>query len=153
VHRRPPLSCVAAAALALPALAGCSGRAPEVTPAPSAGSSACTAALRHAPARVLGEERTPLGVTGAAAWGRPAVVLRCGLPEPGPTSLPCLSVNGTDWVVDDSGDPLVFTTFGRSPAVEVSVPASYGRTDAPAALVDVAAVAAALPRTPRRCLG
>jgi hypothetical protein len=153
VHRRPPLSSIAVAALGLSALAGCSGRVPDVTAAPSADSTACSAALRHAPAKVLGQARTTLAVSGAAAWGRPSVVLRCGLPEPGPTTLPCLSVNGTDWVVDDRGDPLVFTTFGRSPAVEVSVPVSYGRTDASAALVDVAAVAAALPRTPRRCLG
>ena len=153
MHRRPPLSGGAAAALTLAALAGCSATKAEVEPAPDAGSPACVAALRQAPAHVLGQARIPLAVAGAAAWGRPPVVLRCGLPEPGPSTLPCLTVNGTDWVVDDRRDPLVFLTFGRSPAVEVRVPASYGRAEAPAALVDLAPVADVLSRTARSCVG
>ena len=132
-------------------LAGCSTGAPAA--APSATTAACTAALARLPSRVLDRARSALDVAGAAAWGDPQIVLRCGLPEPGPTSLDCLSVDDVDWVVDLRADPLVFTTFGRAPAVEVRVPTSYGRQNASAALADLADVARALPKTAHRCVG
>lgn len=51
---------------------------------------------------------------------------RCGKAPPGPTTDPCIDVNGIDWVattLDDGGT--MFTTYGREPAVEVLVPAVY----------------------------
>jgi hypothetical protein len=79
-------------------------------------------------------------------------VLRCGLPALGPTTAQCLEVNGVDWVIaDPDADPVVFTLFGRSPAVDLAVPAAYGRSAASAALVDVAAIARALPPNGRTC--
>jgi hypothetical protein len=135
-------------------LAGCSGGSgAQVTPAPSAVTTACVTALSRAPGTVLGHPRTGLRAAGTAAWGPPDVVLRCGLPALGPTSLPCLSVDGIDWVFDDRGQDLVFTTFGRAPAVEVRVPGQVGRSNATGALVDVRPVAQALPRNQRRCAG
>jgi len=48
------------------------------------------------------------------------VILTCGLEPPGPTTLPCQSVNGVDWIIDESDAPRYrVTTFGRTPAVEV----------------------------------
>jgi Protein of unknown function (DUF3515) len=130
-------------------LTACS-RGPQ--PAPDAGDPACARALAAAPPTVLDERRTPLDVRGALAWGDPQIVLRCGLPALGPTTAQCLEVNGVDWVMaDPDADPVVFTLFGRNPAVDVSVPASYGRSSASAALVDVAAVAQALPTNGRTC--
>lgn len=70
-----------------------------------------------------------------------------------PTTDPCLTVDGVDWVIQDQNGPFVFTTFGRSPAVQVRVPTSYGSQNASGALVDLRAVAAALPRTARACIG
>jgi hypothetical protein len=105
------------------------------------------------PATVLGRTRTPLQLAGAASWGEPAVVLRCGLPEPAPTELDCMTVDDVDWVVDARADPVVITTYGRSPALEVRIPASYGPSSAAAAAVDVEAVARALPTTTRACVG
>lgn len=61
---------------------------------------------------------------GTAAWGSPVgVILRCGVPVPAPTAtLPCFTVDGIDWLRDDSNDPsFVFTTYGRDPAVEVII--------------------------------
>lgn len=60
---------------------------------------------------------------GTGAWGTPAsVVLRCGAETPGPTTDRCVSVNGVDWVIDESEAPrYLFTTYGRTPAVEVLV--------------------------------
>jgi hypothetical protein len=133
--------------------AGCS-TGQEVTavgPAPSASAAACTDALALAPATVLGHPRTSFDVTGAAAWGPPDIVLRCGLPEPGPSSIQCLSIDDVDWLLDDRGDPVVYTTFGRAPAAQVRVSAQLPPSDASAALVDLRPVVAALPRTGRTC--
>jgi hypothetical protein len=60
---------------------------------------------------------------GTGAWGDPAsVILRCGVPSPDPTSSKCLLVDGIDWIRDESGDPnFVFTTYGRTPAIEVII--------------------------------
>ncbi len=149
---------VAAAAVLLVPLdliAGCSSApaAPQVSPAPQAASPECATALDAAPATVLDHPRTSLSVAGAAAWGSPPIVVRCGLPEPGPTTLPCVSVNGIDWVVDDGADPMTAVSYGRSPAVEVEMPTSYDRASLPAALVDLGPVASALPTTAHTCIG
>ena len=136
-------------------LVGCSGAAsaPQLTPAAQATDAACVAALAKSPATVLGHARTPLSVAGAAAWGRPSITLRCGLPEQPPTTDPCLTIGTVDWVVNSTGDPIVFTTYGREPAIQVEVPAAYGQSNAPAALVDLAPVATSLPTTTHRCIG
>ena len=48
------------------------------------------------------------------------MLLTCGVEPPGPTTLPCQSVNGVDWIIDDTDAPKYrVTTFGRTPAVEV----------------------------------
>ncbi len=151
MHRRPHLTLAALAAsgalaLALPA---CS-RGPQ--PAARADDPACGRALAAAPADVLAEPRTPLAVRGALAWGDPRIVLRCGLAALTPTTRQCEEVNGVDWVITDpDADPVVFTAYGRDPTVELSVPASYGRSSLSGALVDVAAVARALPPNGRTC--
>jgi hypothetical protein len=87
------------------------------------------------------------------AWGQPPVVVRCGLSEPPPTTTSCLTVDGIDWVVDPAGDPITALTYGRSPALQVRVPASLGTDVVPAALVDLTPMAAALPRTAHACVG
>jgi hypothetical protein len=144
VHRRPRLTLAAGA---LVALGGCSS-APG--PAPRAADPACTKALEAAPDTVLGHGRSPLGVRGALAWGDPHIVLRCGLEPLGPTTAECLTVNDHDWVLaDPDADPVVFTTFGTDPAVDVAVPRSYQQPTG--ALVDLAPVAAALPTNGRSC--
>ncbi len=136
-------------------VAGCSagGAVTVVSPAPSASDPACVRAVAALPDTVLGRPRTPLAVDGAAAWGEPAIVLRCGLPELGPTRKDCQTVDDVDWVVDVSADPTTITTYGRSPAVEVRIPRSYGPTSGSDAAVDLAAVARALPKSARSCVG
>ena len=90
--------------------------------------------IRHLPPTVSGQVRrrvTP-GDSLGAAWGDPAIVLRCGVPRPSgftPTSQ-CQTANGVDWYVDpaafaDQSTDVVLTTVFRTPAVEVSVPARY----------------------------
>jgi len=103
----------------------------------------CEQLRTHLPGRVLGgEPRTVQPESAAdiaAAWGEPAIVLRCGVPEPAALepSSPCLEVEGVGWFSEESRDSFVFTTIGRRTFVEVRVPHTY---DAPSgALVDVAA--------------
>jgi len=83
------------------------------------------------------------------AWGDPAIVARCGVAPPGPTTEDCLSVNGVDWVATPLSDGTRFVTYGRNPAIEVLIP----KSDVPGgSLLPVfAAAAQALPETGRHC--
>jgi len=56
-----------------------------------------------------------------AAWGEPTKVqFACGVQPLGPTTLPCFTVDGVDWVVDDSEAPIYrITTYGREPAAQL----------------------------------
>ena len=80
-------------------------------------------------------------------WGDPAaVLLRCGVPSPGPTTDPCVNVNGVDWVEDDSDKPNYrFTTVGRTPAVEVILDNDV--VSGAATLADLSSAVATLPQT------
>lgn len=153
---RTPVSGVAAVLVPLLVpillpLAGCSG--PGVRAAPQARDPACETALGRLPTSLLGQARGSTDVAGVGIFGDPQIVVRCGVTPLGPTTLPCLTVNEVDWVIDDRADPLVFTTFGRSPSLEVRIPASYPRDGDPAALVDLQPAALSLPKTSLRCIG
>lgn len=126
-------------------LSGCGSDTPK--PGPNARTAACTALVGRLPDQVLNQRRTDLAVVGAAAWGDPSIVLRCGVPPTGPTSNPCIDVNGQDWTFSETQDVFRFITYGRTPAVEVTVPTSINRTSAPAALSDLAKAVAPLPKT------
>lgn len=141
--------------IGLLAVTGCTtaSSSAHITAAPGAKAPACATALAAAPETVADKGRTPLPVDGALSWGEPAIVLRCGLPAPVPTTKPCLSVNGIDWIVETDSGPFVFVSYGRSPAVELRVPAGYRREAAVAAVTDVGPVAAALPADGRACVG
>ena len=105
-------------------LVACSPAVP-MTPAQDATNPLCAdviVRLRTVPA-IDSHERRTTDAQATAAWGSPAaILLRCGIPVPGPTTLQCATVKGIDWLRDDSGAPnYVFTTYGRDPAVEVIV--------------------------------
>ena len=97
----------------------------------------------------MNRTRTKLDVAGAAGWGDPAIVLRCGVPASGPTTDPCLEADGLDWTFSQTKDKktLRFLSFGRTPAIEVLVPASLGRQNATDALVDLADAVRPIPTT------
>lgn len=59
------------------------------------------------------------------AWGDPAIIVRCGVESPGPTADDCVGADGIDWVAHALSDGTMFTTYGRSPAIEVLVPHAY----------------------------
>lgn len=113
----------ALAALTLVAASGLAGCATTVTlsPAPSANDPACAEVMVRLPSVVAGQERRFTDAQSTAAWGDPAsVILTCGVEPLGPTTLPCQTVEGVDWVIDDTDAPRYrVTTFNREPAVEV----------------------------------
>jgi len=113
---------VGVAALAV-LLVGC---APAVAlqPAPDAASPLCAEVTVRLPDAIGEFESRETDAQATGAWGQPvAIVLHCGVPSPAPTAtFPCVTVEGIDWLRDDTDAPsYIFTTYGREPAVEVVV--------------------------------
>jgi hypothetical protein len=131
---------VAQVVLAGIVLSACGGDAVHVDRFAVSGSGhdSCQKFLDALPEKVADQRRrTVTGSTYAAAWGDPAIVLRCGtaLPKSFPGD-PCFTRNGIGWSIppsqaDDLGRDLVMTLAFRDPVVQLQVPAHY-RPDAPA---------------------
>jgi hypothetical protein len=87
-----------------------------------------------------------------AAWGSPAsILLRCGIPPQGPTTEPCISINGIDWVEDDSQAPSYrYVTYGRVPTTEVIIDSEA--VSGTSTLVDLGPAISKIPQT-NKCLG
>ncbi|MCR2809366.1 MULTISPECIES: DUF3515 domain-containing protein [unclassified Microbacterium] len=120
MSRRPAAASAVLLIAGVLALSGCTSTV-SLQPAADADEPACADVTVRLPALVDGEERRWTDAQATGAWGDPAsVILTCGVTPPGPTTLPCQSVNGVDWIIDESEAPRYrVTTFGRTPAVEV----------------------------------
>ncbi|MFI2236022.1 DUF3515 family protein [Streptomyces chrestomyceticus] len=131
---------------------------PEIESAPNAGHPLCDDIARNYPRKLLGVDRTEAKGEGVAVWGDSAVVLRCGMKPPKPTTDLCLNVNGVDWVLrsDSSSESeggskskgrskKTLLTYGRDPAVEVTVTAD-AMTAAGDTLVDLGDAVRAIPQ-------
>ncbi|MFG6401684.1 MULTISPECIES: DUF3515 family protein [unclassified Microbacterium] len=108
---------------AILSLSACAGTV-AMQPGPAADDPACAAVSVRLPDTIAGQARRWTDAQATAAWGDPAsVLLTCGVRVPGPSELTCQSVDGVDWLVDESEAPkyYTFTTFGRTPAVEVYI--------------------------------
>ncbi|MFH7596691.1 DUF3515 domain-containing protein [Streptomyces racemochromogenes] len=150
-HRRP-LRLMALPALAAGlALAGCSPGAStaRVTPPPAPPADVaglCAALHKELPETVSGLERTATEPASdlTAAWGGPAIVLRCGIPKPAKMADPKadgVEVNGVGWLVERPADGgLKFTTGSRLAYTEVWIDKEHA-TDA-SMLVDLSAAVA-----------
>jgi len=103
-------------------LSGCAGTI-ALQPAEAANDPACAEVMVRVPDLVAGLDRRSTNAQSTAAWGDPAaVILRCGVPDGGPSVLPCFTVDNVDWLRDDANDPnFTFVTYGRNPAVEVLI--------------------------------
>jgi hypothetical protein len=135
---------LAATAGALLLLSGCTAAVP-MTAAPDAASADCAEVSVRLPDAIDDLERRDTDAQATGAWGSPsAVLLRCGVEVPGPSTLPCFTVRDIDWLRDDTDAPtFVFTTFGRDPAVEVVIDST--ESSGTAALVALANAVGTLP--------
>ena len=117
------LAALLAAAIALTlSLSACSATV-SLEPAADANNPGCAEVIVRLPDAVDGQERRTTNAQSTAAWGNPAtVILRCGIEPVEISTLPCVTANGVDWIVDDSAKPSFrFISFGRTPALEVIV--------------------------------
>jgi hypothetical protein len=75
----------------------------------------------------LPPRRTQTDSSFVAAWGNPAVVLRCGVAKPAifgsPEAAQLVEVNSVLWQPDPQRDRTVYTTVDRGVYIEVTVPA------------------------------
>ena len=138
------------AALLLGTLSACSSL--DVADPVEAESAGCLSVAAHWPKTVGGRSLRPTSSSSAAvrAWGDPAIIARCGVPLIGPTTDQCLDVSGIDWVAHQLTDGVRFTTYGRTPAIEILVPGAYAPE--PLLLPAFGKAAAAIPQGGRRCL-
>jgi len=83
----------------------------------------CASVIVRLPETIDDNERRETDAQATGAWGSPAtILLTCGLDTPAPSELRCVTLDGVDWLIDDSDeDRGVFTTYGREPAVQVVV--------------------------------
>lgn len=127
-------------------VAGCAAPVADVEPAPEATDPVCAEAMVALPEAVAGLERRETDSQATAAWGDPsAVILRCGVPTPGPTTEHCVTANGVDWVTRDDGEFWTLTTYGRTPAVEVLFDDT--RAASSSVMVDLAPAVSRIPAT------
>ena len=96
--------------------------APTVTidEAKDASNPACAPMMVALPDSLADAQRRTTSSQATAAWGDPsAVILRCGVQVPGPTTDKCVTVNGVDWVIKEGETAWTITTYGRNPATEL----------------------------------
>lgn len=99
--------------------------------APPAGGPAtlCARLQAELPGRLAGQSRraTDPASPRTAAWGRPPIVLRCGVAvPPAGTTQPLLVDGRVAWLTRVEPDAVRWTALDRAVAVEVVVPKSYG---------------------------
>lgn len=138
---------------------GCRSTGVQVPPTTvsRADRAACERLVADLPETVADQKRrsttgNPLG----AAWGDPAIVLRCGVGSPASMGLfaQCQVANGLGWYVpvagmNDQSQDVVMTTIERRPRVEVVLPATY-RPPA-TAMVDLTRAITRNTRLVKRC--
>ncbi|MGY1696957.1 DUF3515 domain-containing protein [Geodermatophilus sp. SYSU D00814] len=98
----------------------------EVPPPTPEADAACPALMGALPLDLLGEPArlvdsdTPY----AAAWGDPAVVLVCGVPQPEglDAGAGLLQINEVTWFVEQSDEATVWTAVDRAVFVRVTLP-------------------------------
>lgn len=130
-------------------LSGCSPTV-SVEAAPESNSPKCAEVSVRLPDSVEGQAKRTTDSQATAAWGDPtAVLLRCGVESPGPTTDQCVSINNVDWVEKElSGGKFRYTTYGRTPAAEVIIDSKIATRSA--TLVDLAEAVKYLPQK-RHC--
>jgi hypothetical protein len=136
----------AATTFAVVVLSGCAATV-ALSPAGDATNAKCASVVVQLPATVSTLAQRQTNAQGTGAWGEPAdILLHCGVPVPDPNSLPCVTVDGIDWLRKaDAKEIFVFTTYGRDPAVSVTINSKDVKADGNQALNDLALAVATIP--------
>lgn len=134
-------------------LTACGSGTPSASVATGASDPLCAGVAKHWPATVASRSRTDVDVSGSpantvAAWGDPAIIARCGVAAPGP-STDCIEADDIDWVMTSLSDGKRFVTYGRVPAIEVLVPSAY--SPEPLVLGAFDSAAGQVPQNTHRC--
>jgi hypothetical protein len=148
------LALVAAAIVLTGLLSGCAATV-ALTPAAHATSAKCASVVVLLPDTVSTLPQRETNAQGTGAWGEPPdILLHCGVAVPDPTSaLPCDTVDGIDWLLNDKRAPIyTFTTYGRNPAVSVTINSKNVKADGNKALNDLAIAVAAIPGSKHHCI-
>ncbi|MFX4291417.1 DUF3515 domain-containing protein [Streptomyces bohaiensis] len=138
VRRRPPWTPALSVPVAMLVTAcGGSGELSVEEPRPDGDAAAvCETVIDALPAAVEGRDARDLAGPArfTAAWGDPAIVLRCGVERPAlltpgsesyrPTA-DAVMVNDVSWLVEERDGGHRFTTTERTLFVEVEVPTTY----------------------------
>ncbi|WNF27844.1 DUF3515 family protein [Streptomyces sp. C11-1] len=120
----------------------------DIRPGAEAGNPQCERITESAPGKLAGHAHHDTELPGVAVWGDSDIVLRCGVPELGPTTDPCFAADGVDWVIDSARSTdtsKVITTYGRTPATEVTVTQSLKAPDE--VLVELSALISPIEQT------
>ena len=109
---------------------------PVTVPAPppnAAADAPCTQLLGALPITLTDLAGRPArsSWTYVAAWGQPAIVLRCGVPRPAGltpgSSAQAIAVDGVSWLPVAQRAVTIWTAVDRAAYIEVTVPKSYAQ--------------------------
>jgi hypothetical protein len=145
--RRRAAAVALALALLTPVLAACASPV-HLTPAAKANTAGCADVVVHLPPTLESLSQRETNAQGTAAWGSPAaVLLTCGITTPTVSDLPCYTIEGVDWLVEQvgqGGQDAIYTTYGRTPGVQVVV---NSKTTGSNVLFDLASAVGSLHQT------
>lgn len=114
------------AGTAVMALAACTGPL-VVEPAPYAADARCASVMLSIPDTLGGLEMRTTSSQATSAYGdEPPILVRCGVEPPGPSEERCIGIEtaqgAQDWLIGETDQNWVAVSFGRSPALEVTIP-------------------------------
>lgn len=118
-----------AVALCALSVSGCAGTVSVEPPDPPVSADHCTQFMSKLPGTLADQasRETDPDSPLTAAWGDPAITVRCGVPTPDaltPDSV-VYNLNGVVWFPEELTAGYVFTTYQRQSNVEVTVPDDY----------------------------
>lgn len=134
----------------------------KVPPGPAASDPTCADVMIAVPPTLLELERTETSSQATAAWGSgdDTIVMRCGVTPPAPSTDMCTTLEDADgvqvdWIVkQEEGEEIVqYTTYGREPAIDLTVPRSVAPDQPSAAALDLGQLITRHIEATARCIG
>lgn len=126
-------------------VSACGPAAVVVSPAPHAHDPICADVILDLPAELAGLKKAPTTAQAARAFvgDGVAIVVQCGLAPPPPNTEHCMTMEtgsfSVDWLSLPADDgSWTFITYGRDPAVQITVPPDVSFTDTELAAVSQA---------------